>query len=338
MSATRPRIGLPRSLHDYLMHPYWRSFFAALDFEVVVREVTREQLPPLVHRFENELCLPVKYYLGQVELLQREGVDHLFAPLVYSLQKDTYACPKIIMLPDLIRLYFPEIDNALSPPLLLHYSRRRYAAFSEAAQAMAPTLGRSVAEVNSACAHAQAEDQSFETELRHSGLFIDEIGKSAGLSTVAEDAPRVLVLGHRYTTHNPTLANRMIDLLRRVGFAPLAKEHLRTPAMGVRTTAEIGIDTPIFFSEGAEIFRAAFYGARESRVDAVIYLAMFNCGFDAVIEDVVQRRILKRIDKPYLHLVLDEHATTANAVTRLEVFLDVVQSHRQRRQRAESVG
>ena len=64
---------------------------------------------------------------------------------------------------------------------------------------------------------------------------------------------------------------------------------------------------------------AAARGVRDPSIAGVLYLAMFNCGFDAVIEDVIARRILAGVRKPYLHVVVDEHSSRVNLRTRLEV-------------------
>lgn len=331
MAPCAPTVGIATSLYHYQVDPYWRTLFESLDYQVRLGGGTRQELPALVHRFENELCLPVKYFLGQVGKLLDQGVDHLFAPLVYSLQEQTFACPKIIMTRDLVRLYFPDCDRLLSPRLFLHYDRQRFPALASAAGELVRPLGCSLSRLGAACDRAEEAQLSFEKALRGSDRTHDEIaGGSPPASSMEPGRPRVLILGHRYSVHNGVLSNDLAVELRRLGLTPCSKEHLPRYGMGVTTRRELDIDLPIYLSEGADIFRAAFYGARARNVDAVIYLAMFNCGFDAAIEDVVSRRLLKGVDKPYLHLVVDEHATKANLITRLEVFRDIVLERKQR--------
>jgi predicted nucleotide-binding protein (sugar kinase/HSP70/actin superfamily) len=138
---------------------------------------------------------------------------------------------------------------------------------------------------------------------------------------------RVLVLGHRYTVHNETLNNGVNTGLMDLGLYPLAKEHLLADPTPLNILAETGIDVDLWFSEGAEIYRAARMAVEDPEISGVVYLSMFNCGFDAAMEDVLRRRVVKGTGTPYLHLKLDEHSSKANLSTRLEVFADILYGH-----------
>ena len=57
------------------------------------------------------------------------------------------------------------------------------------------------------------------------------------------------------------------------------------------------------------------------RVDGIILLSTFPCGPDAMVNDLLLRKIT---DKPMLNLVLDGQNGTAGLETRLESFLDII--------------
>jgi predicted nucleotide-binding protein (sugar kinase/HSP70/actin superfamily) len=59
----------------------------------------------------------------------------------------------------------------------------------------------------------------------------------------------------------------------------------------------------------------------KSKVDGIILLSTFPCGPDAMVSDLLLRRIK---DKPMLDLVLDGQNGTAGVETRLESFLDII--------------
>jgi predicted nucleotide-binding protein (sugar kinase/HSP70/actin superfamily) len=57
------------------------------------------------------------------------------------------------------------------------------------------------------------------------------------------------------------------------------------------------------------------------RADGIILLSTFPCGQDAMVSDILLRRIE---NKPMLNLVLDGQNGTAGVETRLESFLDII--------------
>ena len=57
------------------------------------------------------------------------------------------------------------------------------------------------------------------------------------------------------------------------------------------------------------------------KVDGIIFLSAFPCGPDAMVNELMLRRI---DDLPMLNLVLDGQNGTAGLETRLESFLDII--------------
>ena len=60
-----------------------------------------------------------------------------------------------------------------------------------------------------------------------------------------------------------------------------------------------------------------FYDKDES-IDGIIYIKPFNCGPDFLVEDLIA------VNKPFLVLTFDEHASETGLLTRLEAFLELI--------------
>lgn len=107
------RVGIPRGLLFYRYFPLWKTFFEALDVEVIVSHPTTEATVRQGSKLlPGDLCLPVKIYFGHAESLKKEA-DFLFVPRYISIETDAYMCPKLIGLPDMV---LSSID--LLPPLI----------------------------------------------------------------------------------------------------------------------------------------------------------------------------------------------------------------------------
>jgi len=56
-------------------------------------------------------------------------------------------------------------------------------------------------------------------------------------------------------------------------------------------------------------------------IDGIIYLMSFGCGVDSFVCDLIERRVRKTKDVPFIILTLDEHSGQAGMDTRLEAFM-----------------
>ena len=60
------------------------------------------------------------------------------------------------------------------------------------------------------------------------------------------------------------------------------------------------------------------------KVKGIIFISTFPCGPDAMVNDLVIRKIK---NKPILNLVIDEQDASAGLYTRLESFVDILEQN-----------
>ena len=72
-----------------------------------------------------------------------------------------------------------------------------------------------------------------------------------------------------------------------------------------------------------EISREILGGIQQHKddVDGIILLSAFPCGPDAMVNELITRRVT---GVPMLNLVLDSQSGTAGVETRLESFIDII--------------
>ncbi|NLY75017.1 MAG: hypothetical protein GX075_06905, partial [Firmicutes bacterium] len=101
------KIGIPRALLYFWYGHLWERFWSECGWEAQVS-------PPTDHRIMksgvnvaiDELCLPVKVFLGHVQFLAPR-VDRIFIPHLIKVERDAFICPKFMGLPDLVRHALP---------------------------------------------------------------------------------------------------------------------------------------------------------------------------------------------------------------------------------------
>ena len=59
----------------------------------------------------------------------------------------------------------------------------------------------------------------------------------------------------------------------------------------------------------------------KEKIDGIVFLTAFPCGLDSLVNELVMRKI----DKPYLNLVIDDLDSLAGMETRIESFVDIIE-------------
>ena len=61
----------------------------------------------------------------------------------------------------------------------------------------------------------------------------------------------------------------------------------------------------------------------KEKIDGILFLTTFPCGIDSLVTELV----LRKIDKPYLNLVIDDLDSMSGIETRLESFVDIIEQY-----------
>jgi predicted nucleotide-binding protein (sugar kinase/HSP70/actin superfamily) len=109
------RVGIPRAL---LFHHYgdcWLEFLESIGAEPVLSPpTTGDIITNGATRADNETCLPVKVFSGDILSLKDE-VDAMLVPRVVSQGHGRCSCPKFFGLPDLVRALDAELPPVVGP-------------------------------------------------------------------------------------------------------------------------------------------------------------------------------------------------------------------------------
>jgi predicted nucleotide-binding protein (sugar kinase/HSP70/actin superfamily) len=300
-------VGVPRALLYYWFAPTWQAFLTALGLKAVVSPPTNKALLGLGLQVAlDEVCLPIKLFLGHAEHLSRE-CDLLLIPHLISLEDRAFTCPKFMGLPDLVRQAVPHARTAVAT-----VNVKGGTAWEDAARSLGRHLGFGGRQITAAWRQAAAAQRAYDAELGS--------GKAQQLPAPRVNGPAIAVLGHPYCLYDPFLN---MDLLKRV-----AEDGCRviTPEMLPASAIETGLrhlPKNIFWSFGRRQLGAAYYLLAGGDCAGFIHVTAFACGPESLIGELLSRAAAKgRV--PLLHLHLDEHTGEAGFLTRLEAYLDMI--------------
>ncbi len=307
-------IGLPRGLVNYYQNfPFWRTFFAELDFNLVLSdESDRQIITDSLETMASETCLPVELIHGHVLNLIKKDVDYVFLPFIVNAKGDkenptnNCNCPWVQSHPYLLKAAFTDEKirkKMLMPTLHFRYFDR--ALRKELQDFFSEKFDLSRRRIDRAINEADKAQELFEQQVRSKG---EEIFQNLN-GTIR----KVVILGRPYNTTDPMLNLRLVKKLLNINVLPIPIDFLPLQQENIFD------DYPgMYWPNGQKILKASRIVARKRDLFAV-YLSNFRCGPDSFLLHFVRKEMK---DKPFLHLEVDEHSADAGMITRIEAFMD----------------
>lgn len=303
--------GIVRGPQFYEWFPFWKAFVGELGIPLgLPAAYNRPQFERGLRHIKVETCLPIKAMAGQAAELVESGVRTIFHPTILSepLPSDSdrvlLHCPYIQASDQLLRGSFDVEWKVLRVRSEVHPD-----AFRAEHLRFARGLGCTSREASSALEAGFEQIHDFRRALREAGArFLDSLDGSE---------PALVVLGKPYHTSEPFLNMNLSSLFQRL--------RVRAVPGDLLPITEEGPQSEVSWRYQGAMIRTARAIAGNARLFPVM-ITFFGCGPDPFTIRHVRSALR---GKPLLVLEMDEHASRAGVMTRVEAFLDHI-----RRQRA----
>ena len=312
----RKTVGVPFALMIHKFFPMANAFFRHLGYNVLLSPPTNEEIIRLSQQTaQAETCYPVKLIHGHMAWLAEQGVDYIFLPSIHTMKHETskvehnYGCVYMQTAPQLaaraLRLEERGI-TLLNPVFDLDFGQE---AMASAMLGLGKQLGISkVRCLPALMSGAQA--------VRRHTAAVEKQGRELLASLGPEDKVLVLIT-RNYGLSDPVLNMGIPRLLLERGYKVLTLSHL--PAHDL----ELSADHPnLYWPFGQHILSGAKLVAHHPNLYAV-YLTNHGCGPDTTLSYLFRQEMG---DKPYLHIEVDEHFSPVGVITRIEAFLQSLES------------
>ncbi len=304
------RVGIPRGLYYYKYSTLWESFFKNLGADVIVSDITNKKiLTNGSNACVSEACIPIKAYFGHVmELINK--VDYLFMPRFTSVAKKQYICPEVCGVTDMVRNSVKELPKIIDTKINLRESPKNS---WNAALYTGEFLTGDKKEISNAYKDALNQYRSKRRALK----FADtEFG-----STLEKNKLTIAIIGHSYTVYDTFLNMELMKKLNNYG-ADVVTLDMLDYLVSKDSCKEL--DKQFFWDYGTRAYGGAIQLIKSGRIDGILALTSFGCGVDSFVDELVENKIRKESEIPFMKLVLDEHSAEAGFLTRLEAFIDMI--------------
>lgn len=312
------KIGIPRALLYYWYGRLWEDFWAACGLETVVSpETDRQMIKTGADQAIDEICLPVKIFLGHIDWLYRhlDDNDRIMLPHLIKVEPNAYICPKFMGLPDIVRHTLGHLGERILP---VKSGPRRVD--------MLYSLGKAAGQAGLSQKAVSRAIQLIRTKYPHyatAGALTPPVQNEG---TNGNSALRVGLLGHPYCLYDKAFNLNLLARLSDMDIQYFTPEMTPVNRRGQGTAK---LNKELFWSVGRLQFDALDWMLNtEPPLQGFIQITPFACGTEAIIGDMLERRINEaRI--PLLRLNIEEHTGEAGLVTRVEAFVDLI--HYQKR-------
>ncbi len=312
--SLRPRsdhvVGVPRALSVHSLWPFYSGFFHELGVRAVLSE---RVVPEGVCRQESSYCFPVEIAHGAIQDLVERGADFLFLPHFRDMPSmeagrvPACVCPLTQGLPFLARQAFGVDANVLRPVV----------SFKEGWRACRPEFERVAGQLGLAPAEG---GRAFDRAIERHRAFLDAY-RRRGREVLAEmrERPDRLYVGLFGRPYNAFTRDANMGIPRKF------------TSRGVSV-----VPFDMIYDEAAPIFPNMYwyYGQQDMKAVARVketenlflaWISNFSCAPDSFMLHYLRWMMG---EKPYLVLEIDSHTADAGLDTRIEAFLDIVDSFR----------
>ncbi len=311
-SNKRGRIGIPRVLFFYDRLPFWRTFFNALKFEVVLSPASYQKLlNDGIEATVAEPCFPIQTAHGHLLHFTKENVDGIFLPNMVTEEDPTdsiqsFICPWAQTIPQVAK-HTPALKSIQDILIDPNIQFRMGAAFVQ--KCLYKSLKKFKVSKNEIHQAYQKADMIY----RENQNKMLDTGHEALELIQNSNEPAVIILGRPYNLYDTGLNLNIPHKLRNIyGVDVIPQDFLNLDPVLIND-----VHDHMFWNYGRKILQGARY-ARDFKNMHLIYLSNFKCGPDSYIRHFIE----DAYQRPFLFLQLDSHANDAGVMTRIEAFLE----------------
>lgn len=320
------KIGIPRTLEFWNSLPFWKTFFSALGFDVVV------SAPSSYDIFERGLkyvpsdtaCFPAKLVHGHVEDLASRGVDMVFMPMMVRMPMENpgaegdHTCVILQGYPMVVEKsndLLPRTGTKVDIPIFHWYNEKLKN--RQIASWLQKEFGITGKIVSGAINQGNSAMEMFKGRMRSEG---EKILKSLeGSNDFA-----ILLAGRPY--HSDMLVNHNLSrYFTSLGIPVLTLDSL--PGLDKQDLSSVRMETTINFHTRMD--SAAIIASNHPNLE-IVQIVSFGCGHDAIISDEMQRELKNRCSKEMLVLKLDEGESSGPLNIRIKSFIETIRSRRKK--------
>lgn len=299
------KVGLPKAMITYEYPILYTKFFEFLGIEIVFSDDTNTKILSDGIKYSiDETCLANKIYVGHVANLvnrkEKENIDYIFVPRVSFFGKKETVCVKFYALYDICKNIF----DAKFITVNIDYSCNdtEFKGFVNLGLSLGFSFSKTmIAYLKARKAQDLYNKKEYNTQIKK--LLNDK---------------NILIVAHPYIEHDKYIGYPVIKFLKDNKYNIIYSDINNGIIKEDKSYKKLS--KLLYWKYNKNLLNGIIEYA--DKVKGIIFLSTFPCGPDAMVNDLVIRKMK---DKPILNLVIDEQDASAGLYTRLESFIDILE-------------
>lgn len=299
IKVSQLKIGIPRSLFYYYDGYLWENFFQNLDCKIVISpKTTKEIMQKGSNLASDEMCLSFKNYLGHVASLDGK-CDYILVPRIDNYGVSNQTCTNFLAAFDIV--------NNLCKTNLINYNINVDGRETEAKAffKMGCIIEKDRAKVKWAYRLAKQKANK-----RREKLVQDNLNRLSSFKK------KILVIGHPYNLYDDYIGFPILNILKKSN-VELIYSDLFPIEEAAKESSSLCHD--LYWKYSKELIGPI--KMVEGKVDGILFLSAFPCGLDSLVNELV----IRKLNIPYLNLIMDDVDSLTGFETRLESFIDILE-------------
>jgi predicted nucleotide-binding protein (sugar kinase/HSP70/actin superfamily) len=318
LDSTKQTVGIPRVLFLHKLFPLFHTFFKELGFNVLLSDNSTERTVELSQEFAmEETCYPIKLINGHVAQLIEKKVDYIFLPSLHTMAhpisqtRQNYGCVYMQCFPKLIRQTM-DLDSKgiklLAPALSFEFGKTY----------MMKTLIKLGVSLKKNPIHTVLALKKGMENLNRFEQNVERLGDET-IKGLSKDEKVFVIVTRAYGIADPILSMGIPEKIEKLGYKVLTLSNL--PAHHHDTAKEY---PNMYWPFGQHILSGAQIIKQHPNLYA-IYLTNHGCGPDTALTHFFKEEMK---GKPYLNIEVDEHFSSVGVLTRVEAFINSLNSEK----------
>lgn len=297
------KIGIPRALHYYYLGNLWKNYFENINCEVIVSPPTNRDIINNGIKYANdEMCLALKIYLGHIAYL-KDKCDYILVPRIDKYDVNNQTCTNFLAIYDIVNNLFD--CKILNYNIDVKNKENDFVGLVEIGQVFGLSTSQAIRAYNKALDSAN--------KIKSKDIIINT-------KKLESHNLKILLVSHPYVIYDQYFGIPIIKMLKNFNVEIIYSDKFddkRTNSLSTK------ISNTLYWK-----FSRDELGAIElvkNLIDGVIFISSFPCGPDSLANELAMRRI----DLPYLNIIIDDIDALTGIETRIESFIDILDAKKQ---------
>lgn len=281
---SRITIGIPKALPYYYLNDFWESFFSNLDVDLVYSCDTNNEIIERGERYANDEMCLSLKVYLGHIDYLKDKCDYLLIPRIEDYGNRNQMCTNFLALYDLV--------NNLFDVHILNYN-----------------ISSKEDELKSLIKMGEEIDIS-EEDIKKA------YKKSIKLKTDSKksDQDNLLIVAHPYVVYDESIGKPIINMLNKYPYNIIYSDCFDAEKCNINGSI---LSPNLYWKYPKENIGSILM---TPNLKGIIFLSSFPCALDSLVNEY----IIRRVDKPYLNIIIDNIDSLTGIETRIESFMDIV--------------